>query len=333
MHSPTTHTSPEGRHALAAGTPLEDTRLSVRPMREPDLAEARRIFHLAFGTFIGLPDPMQFVPDRDFVATRWRTDPAGALAAEWDGQLVGSNLVSRWGSVGFFGPLTIRPDVWERGIARRLLEATMPLFERWQTRHVGLFTFSNSAKHLHLYQKFGFWPRFLTPIMSLAVRPELEAQGWAAYSALKPDEREEFLTASHELTDAIFGGLCVRREIRAVAEQQLGDTVLLWDDARLGGFAVCQHGLSTEGGVGTGYVKFAAARTAGDFDALLNACEAFASTRQLTRLEAGVNLARHEAYRRMIARGFRTDFIGVAMHRGNDAGYSRPDAFVVDDWR
>src|SRR5437763_16809540 len=80
------------------------------------------------GTFLGLPDPMAFMGDADFVATRWRADPSGAIAAERDGELVGSNLATRWGSFGFFGPLSVRPDLWDRGIARRALERTMEIF-------------------------------------------------------------------------------------------------------------------------------------------------------------------------------------------------------------
>lgn len=307
--------------------------ITVRPLRETDLAEAKRIFHLAFGTFLGLPDPMQFVPDRDFVISRWRTDASGSLAAELDGQMVGSNFATRWGSVGYFGPLTIRPDAWDRGVARRLLAATTDLFDHWQTRHAGLFTFSNSTKHVHLYQIFGFWPRFLTPVMSLAVRPHPARTTAVRYSGLTPHQREESLKASYELTDAIYEGLDVRRDIRAVADQQLGDTVLLWDNSRLAAFAVCHCGANTEAGEGNCYVKFAAARSADTFETLLTACEDFAASRNLVRVEAGVNTARQDAYQRMLARGFRTEMIGVALHKANDQGYCRPDAYVMDDWR
>ena len=48
---------------------------------------------------------------------------------------------------------------------------------------------------------------------------------------------------------------------------------------------------------------------------------------------AGVNLAREEAYRQMLARGFRTMIQGVTMHRPNEPGYSVPGLFVLDDWR
>lgn len=34
------------------------------------------------------------------------------------------------------------------------------------TRHAGLFTFAHSQKHVGFYQKFGFWARFLTLILS-----------------------------------------------------------------------------------------------------------------------------------------------------------------------
>lgn len=53
----------------------------------------------------------------------------------------------------------------------------------------------------------------------------------------------------------------------------------------------------------------------------------------MSRLFAGVNTSRQEAYYRMIARGFRTEITGVAMHKPNQPGYSRPDVFVLDDWR
>jgi len=313
--------------------PVGQPEIIVRPMREADLVEAKRIFHLAFGTFLGLPDPMQFIPDRDFVISRWRTNPAGALAAESAGRLLGSSHATRWGSAGFFGPLTIRPEYWDRGIARRLLESTVDLFERWQLRQVGLFTFPQSTKHVHLYQKFGFWPRFLTPVMSLAVRPGAPATEATVFSALTRSQRDEFLQASSELTGAIYEGLDVRREINAVADQQLGDTVLVWDNDRLAAFAICHGGANTEAGAGTAYLKFGAARSAAAFEVLLSACEEFARARHLTRLEAGVNLARHDAYQRMLARGFRADLLGVAMHRNNEAGYSRPDVYVMDDWR
>ena len=120
-----------------------------------------------------------------------------------------------------------------------------------------------------------------------------------------------------ELTDAIYNGLDVGHEIRAVADQNLGNTVLLWNDSALTGLAVCHGGAGTEAGSGVLYVKFGAARPGGDaernFSRLLDACEQLASSQNLSHLAAGVNTARQEAYRQMLSRGFRAEFLGVAM--------------------
>ena len=134
----------------------------IRRLREADLGEADKIFRLSFGTFLGLPDPMSFFGDTDYIHTRFWADPSLSLAAEVDGSLVGTNFIANWGSVGIFGPLTIRPDFWDKGIAKLLLKKTMDIFEQLGTKHIGIFTFSESSKHIHLYQKYDFWPRFLT---------------------------------------------------------------------------------------------------------------------------------------------------------------------------
>jgi ribosomal protein S18 acetylase RimI-like enzyme len=311
--------------------------VSVRALAEADLAEADRIFHLAFGTFVGMPDPMQFCCDRDYVRSRWKADPAAAFAAEVDGRLVGSNFANSWGTVGFFGPLTVHPEFWDRRIASRLLEPVMQLFDRRQTRHAGLFTFPHSTRHVHLYQKFGFWPRFLTAIMSRPAPQRPQNHPPVTYSTLSADRQAECLKASRELTNAIYDGLDLQREILAVAGQRLGDTVFLWDDSGLRAFAVCHCGAGTEAGEGACYVKFGAARpgpnAADTFDRLLDACESLAAQRGLGRVEAGVNTARHDAYQRMRAAGFQTRVLGLAMQKPDEPGYNRPDVFLIDDWR
>jgi GNAT superfamily N-acetyltransferase len=311
---------------------------SIRPLRRSDLAAADRIFRLAFGTFLGLPNPASFFGDADLVRTRYVSDPFAAFGAEVNGKLVGSNFVTNWGSVGFFGPLTVLPDLWDRGIATQMLEPTMELFAARKTRHAGLFTFPHSPKHLHLYQKFGFWPRFLTVVMSIAVGQRRSKERWSKYSDLAEGERGSVLGECSELTNAIYEGLDVQREIRAVDTQRLGDTVLLSDNSRLVGLAVCHCGPGTEAGSGTCYVKFGAARPgpAGGvtFDRLLDACEGLAAEKGMSRLVCGVNTGRHEAYGRMLARGFRADLMqGVVMERPNEEGYNRPDIYVIDDWR
>ena len=311
--------------------------IDVRTLREPDLPAAVRIMQRAFGEFLGAADPSRFMADRDFVRSRWRADPAAAFAALIDGAVVGSNLVTRWGSVGCFGPLTVAPDRWDRGVASRLLEPTLDLFAAWGVAHAGLFTFPHSPKHVGLYQKFGFWPRYLTAVMSRPVSGPATGHPGRRYSEIAPADRPAVLDACRRLTALLYDGLDLRREIEAAAGQSLGDTVLLGDPGRPDGFAVCHCGAGTEAGAGRCYVKFGAARPgpgSGErFEQLLAACLSLAASRRLAHLDAGVSLARVEAYRALRSTGFRTVIQGVCMHRPHEPGYHRAGLFVIDDWR
>jgi len=308
----------------------------VRPLQESDLPTADYIMRVAFGTFIGLPQPETFLGDANYVRSRWYADPTAVFAAESNGQLIGSNFANNWGSVGFFGPLTVRPDYWDRGVGKLLMGPIMALFDKWGTRHAGLFTFPHSQKHIGLYQRFGFWPRFLTALMSKTVEHKERASDWTKFSEVPTDERPGVLDACRQLTGAIYDGLDVGREINAVASQKLGDTILVWDKSRLVAFAVCHHGPGTEAGTAVCYIKFAAVLPSNaqrDFGRLLNACEEMSAEQGLTRIVTGVNTARHEAYLQMMAHGFRNERYGLVMSRPNEEGYNRRDVYILDDWR
>ncbi len=313
--------------------------ISIRLLREEDLPLADRILRLAFGTFLGLPDPLKFMGDADYVRTRWLADPSAVFAADMSGELVGTNFATRWGSVGFFGPLTIRPDLGNQGIAQKLLKPAMDLFDEWGISHAGLYTFASSTKHVALYQKFGFWPRFLTSLMELSVGAEpaaISGQG-TSFGELTAGEKQLSLQACRELTSEIYEGLDLEREIRAVDNQKLGDTVLLKDGTALVGFAVCHAGPGSEAGSAKCYIKFGAVRSGADaartFRLLLNSCREFAQLRGMKTLVAGMNLARLDAYRQMLQAGFRTTAQGVAMQRNGEAGYNRAEVLLIDDWR
>lgn len=51
----------------------------VKALPEMNLTEADRIFRVAFGTFLGLPNPVEFFGDADYVRTRWTADPSAAF--------------------------------------------------------------------------------------------------------------------------------------------------------------------------------------------------------------------------------------------------------------
>jgi GNAT superfamily N-acetyltransferase len=312
----------------------------VRPLAESELAQADQIVRVAFGTFLGMHDPSAFMGDANYAFTRWKADPTAVLAAVLDGKLVGSCFATNWGSFGFFGPLTIAPEYWGRGVAQQLIGPTMEILRGWQVRHAGLYTFAHSPKHMALYQKFGFWPRDLVanvikPVGDVA--PQMPPDT-SRFNDAKLEDRAQLLAACREVTNANFEGLDVSREIRAVAEQKLGNTILVWDGAALAAFAVCHTGPRSEAGTGVCYAKFAAVRPGpradANFKRLLDAVEAFARCAWAHKIMAGVNVARREAYQALIAHGFRGDSQGVAMETGDSSsGYNHAGVYILDDWR
>ena len=310
---------------------------AIAALNEKDLPEAARIIRVAFGTFLGAPDLDTFWTDRDYAFGRQRAPHVAAFGATLDGKLVGSNFAVNWGSVGCFGPLTVLPDLQERGIARALLARTMEQFDTWGTRQVGLFTFAQSPKHIALYQKHGFYARFLTALMAAPARRAQTKNGWSRFGALTKPQQEEALHSCREVAESIYPGLDLTAEIRTTHAQDLGDTVLVEGAGGLAAFAVCQYGPKSEAGADMCFIKFGAVRDGPsaerDFLRLIEACENLAAEVGMPNVLAGVNMARHEAYRLLIARGFRTAIQGVAMHRHNDPGYCRPGAYVIDDWR
>lgn len=309
--------------------------IQISLLKPNELEEADRIVRLAFGTFLGLPNPLDFMGDRQFLAPRLRSSHVKVIAAREQGRLIGSNAATRWGSFGFFGPLTVLPEYWDKGVAQRLLQATIAIFDKWGVRHTGLFTFAQSPKHVGLYQKFGYWPRYLTALMTRT--PEANADNPPRLlSTFTRTERDRAIQACEKLTGKIDKGLDLTGEIRAVLAQGVGDVVLTYTRGALNAFAICMNGSGSEGGEKTCYIKFGAARSgagAGErFTELLGACDAFAASRGAV-IEAGVNLSREDAYRRMRSHGYRVTTQGVAMQRPHTDGFNRPDAYVIDDWR
>lgn len=311
--------------------------LVVRQLAAADVAEADRLFRLAFGTFLGLPNPQSFTGDADIVGTRWRANPALALGAYRDNVLVGSSFATSWGRFGFVGPVSVHPDLWDKGVAKLLMAETVNVLEEAGVRQSALITFAHSAKHIALYQKFGFWPQYLTPVMSKPVGGGAALEGWLRFSQLDGPGRAARLAGCARLTDGLLAGLDLRPEIDAIAIQRLGETILLEEGDEVVAVATCHIGKGSEAGTDVLFVKFAAVRPGAEaprlFTRLLDACEALAVRSGCKEIVAGINTARHEAYRQMIDRGFRAFMEGIAMLRPNQPGYNRPDCFVIDDLR
>jgi len=311
--------------------------LTIRPLEETDVEAADKVRRLAFGTYFGLPDPLSFSGTARLVETRRRAWPDGALVAEKDGTIAGITISSRWGSLGLFGPLAVHPEHWRGGVAHSLLEASMPIFDRWQCRAAALFTFPSSLTHVGLYQRYGFWPRSLTAIMNRPVTAPSPVRQARSLTAMSAAEQQDAIAQCAALTDQLHAGLDLRDEIAAVIAHPAADAIVLTEGSTIAGFVICHFGPRSEADSGVVYAKFAAARpgpnAARDFQRLIDAANDFAHRNGAARINAGVNMGAMEAYRLMIAAGFHAALQGVAMHRPWIDIYDRPDVFALEDWR
>ncbi len=295
------------------------------------MAAADAVFRLAFGTAVGLREPLRFAEGTELVRPRWAADPDGAFAAKAAGELVGLAFLSRWGAHGILGPVAVRPDHWNRGVARLLWDACLPRLDEWGLAHVALFT-RGEPKHLRLYRGCGFLPGAPTTITVKQLDPERAGAPQRTFGGLPAAARSGALDDCRRIASAIDPGLDLGREILAATGQGLGDTVLVDE-----GFAVCHLGAGSEAGPDACYVKFAGVAPGADAAArlgcLLDSCEAYAAESGVSRLVAGVNTARREAHRCLLDRGHRPFLDGVAMHRPDEPTYDRPGVYALDDRR
>ena len=310
--------------------------ISIRPLSQCDLPEAGKILRRAFATHFGM-SPGAFWADRDFVTSRWMTDPSLAFGAWNGGRLVGSSLGASWGSLGVFGPITTHPDTWNHGIARHLIPPVIERLKGLGARHIALFTFAESTKHIALYQKFGFWPRSLTAIMSRPVEARVTPPQSTRYSAIASGDHAHWLDASRALTDGVRDGLDLTAEIRAAQSFGHGDSVFLAEGSRVKAVAHCEYGAKSPAGSGSCLLRFAVVQPDADqdvhFDQLLAACSSLAADEGLKELVVCVNASRPKAYQRLLSMGFRVQRHGVTMHCPNEHAYNKVASYIVEDWR
>ena len=311
-------------------------KLDISPLDTTQLDAADRIFRLAFGTRNGLPDPMKFDGDAARIWTRFHARNVITLGATVDSELIASAFGTIWGSFAWLGPLSVHPKHWNNHIAQQLLELTIPALDKPVTRHQALFTVAESAKHLALYRKFGFFPWFLTALMEKPVRL-LSSPDYLKFSTIPAGERDTCLKDLLTISGSLYEGLDLTQEVLNVDDQKSGDTIIILQSGRPVAFAITHYGPGTEASSHTAYIKFGAVLMGNSapeyFDRLLAASEQCAAARGMKRLQAGVNTGRRVAYGAMLNRGFLTIQQGVAMHRPDEAAYDRADVFAIDDWR
>eukprot|EP00483_Globobulimina_turgida_P004709 UN04718 len=137
----------------------------IRHMEQTDIDTADKLFRKAFYEYLGFDK----FGDADYVRSRSQYATA-CYVAELNDQIVGSHFTTNWGSFQFRGPMTVDPQHQSKKIAQKLIDAVFDnMSSNKNVKSYGLFTFPNSSKHLYLYNKKGFKPKYLTPILSKSI--------------------------------------------------------------------------------------------------------------------------------------------------------------------
>lgn len=318
--------------------------ISICNLKEKDLKRADYIIREAFSSHLGI-SPSEFAPGQDLAAHYW-VEPEGAFAAYEAAELAGVIFATTWGSFAFFGPLCVSSSHWNKGIAQLLLNETDKYFKERGINISGLYTFSDSAKHIRLYERYGYHPQMLTANLvkkldtqnkTASVAPEVKR-----LSMLEKNLQAAALDDMDKLTNKVFPGLALSAEARNSIPSETGhqslisETVLIYQNDRLKAFALCpmppQEIDSEKKAV---YAKFAIADADSDANLtlLINGLERYAAMVEASQIRASTNTARRACYKGMLAHGFTVEGYGIAMIRPDTAGYNRPEVFVFDDWR
>ena len=128
----------------------------IRPVTSSDRESCGRILHDAFEQSANAHCFRPDFPNREvalmmmdsLLELRW------GVAAEIDGQVVGSIFVERGDCVAGIGPITIEPSIQQSGVGRRLMQAAIEYGREWEGIRLLQDTFNEIS--MSLYASLGF---------------------------------------------------------------------------------------------------------------------------------------------------------------------------------
>jgi predicted N-acetyltransferase YhbS len=327
------------------------SKVQIRRIRKGDLSRTRDVVEQTFGDFyerqLGTR-PRQAFGGAQYVHHRWLMEPWGCFVAEEDsGKLVGTALAVTWGSLGLMGPVAVLTNHQNQKIGQQLIHAVQEFFDENKAVLHGTVTFPTSAKHLALYHKFGYKPKSLTAIMSRAIdrgplrgappKPPKTGLTVRRFSTLEEAKKKVALTRLHRITNAVFRGMDLAKEVEIVDGLALGDTLLLERDRELVGAAIYHTPGVSEAPVGALYVKFLAIdpqqRRVEHLEQFVTMLEELAHELGLQRVILPVYLRYWIAYSTLVRCGYQIDVTMVRMQKGKQEDYEDPSHLVLDDWR
>jgi len=191
--------------------------LTIRPGHPDDAPELGRICHAAF---TAIANAHNFPPDfpNAEVATgvvRGMLGNSGfhAVVAEHDGKIAGSNFLDERSAISGVGPITVDPEIQNKGIGGQLMRAVMDRSKARGFAGIRLVQAGYHMRSLSLYSKLGFEVReHLSCLQGKAI--DRRTDGYTVRAATNADleacnalcRNVHGADRNGELRDAIAGG-------------------------------------------------------------------------------------------------------------------------------
>jgi len=316
---------------------LPDTRVTG-PERatERDIEALNRVFADAFTDryrrdgLIGVR-----VPQLNPLVWRYALLDAGEGAMVWRDEhedIAAFNVAHLAGAEGWMGPLAVRPDRQSSGVGKTIVRTAADwLIDRGITT-LGLETMPRTPENIGFYARLGFIPGYLT----VTLTNEIATRGHPApllLSRRSGDEKEAAMAAGRRLVSDLVSGIDFSREILLTAELGLGDTSLVDGDAGLDAMAVW-HSTPLADSRTRDEVRVLklAARDDAAFDAAIGAVEAAAAKGGIRRIAVRCQTKYAEAFRRLIARGYRVRWTDLRMTYENYPERHAAQGVLFSNW-
>jgi GNAT superfamily N-acetyltransferase len=286
-------------------------------MRDSDLDTVLEITNTAFRELVGrntgrTPEAPRFAPSLG--SYRVSLDPAGCHVAVIGDEVVGANFSVLRGTLGWFGPLAVRPDAQGRGIAQRLVTEFIRSATERGARLMGLETMANSSQHVYLYMKLGFRPSWT----GISFRRGVRADGMP---------RGVEMDGSIPRLDYIYPGFDPTKDADATRSSKAGVTLTYRD-----GFAVCHFESTLWADTTIAYVPLIAAPDRETFDTLVRGVEAVAHEHGKASVVTQVPGSSWPTQQALLEQGYESGGAALRMKQGANTDYDAGSFFYCDDW-
>jgi len=256
-------------------------------------------------------------------AMLWR-DEAGRVAA--------FNIAHRSGAEGWMGPLAVRPDRQGGGVGKTIVRTATDWLLEQGVSTLGLETMPRTVENIGFYARLGFSPGHLT----VTLTNDIATRGHSApvlLSQRKGAAVEDGLAAARRLVSSLAPGYDFTREIRLTLELGLGDTSLVDGDDGLRALVLWHSAALAEGRPRdeVRVLKLAAADERA-FDAGVAATEAAAARAGIRRVAIRCQTRYAEAFRRLVARGYRVRWTDLRMTYEGHSEPQSPAGVLFSNW-